>query len=568
MAITLTTDPATGAPATNPVVVSDCLEWCLQPDTADVLTTPGTFATLEVDFPSTIGSIPANGTTIVIWGHTFTIDTATVPSTATGFRIVSSGNLTGAAFRQMLNANIFFANNAVVDDDGFSLANTVVTWNTCGEQANFSGANMDLAALTGAGATVTVTNGTTPVQTDGYTMQARLMRVDGLTNVAYPVSEFEGLLPLVGCSSVTETCINYMRDAARLLFTPMPDLSTTSEIDPTTDTATGRFLIQYGWNYKDANCQPISGNFYPSDEVFVVNAAFDTQDAEGIMPYWALHPDFDAGSRALKQWFLTNQPKVHRLSETSFAWLWFLNAFTESITGDSGAFVPDHFDLEFEIEYTGGGIGHTVEYPQTEWYQVMNFNVSPQRVADFITVDVSQLISYSVFVRAYNAGETNFAIVSETLTFGVDHDCDTSTDVYFVTPQLGIGTIQCEITESEIVQEGTEICLDTPCSTDRLEAAKYSGRQLGNLRSFDRVTLKSRHQYGEDWREYFRSFKASPDRYLQVKENKTVGADTWVAKRFNPEPGGIKIFQTAEYIDLVATGTLADIPVQSPKNAA
>lgn len=568
MAITLTTDPASGSPATNPVVVSDCLEWCLLPDTADVLTTAGTFATLEVDFPSTIVSIPADGTQFTIWGHTFEVDSTLGNSTATAFKIQASGNITGAAFRQMLNANIFFAQNAVIDDDGFALRNTVVTWNACGEQGNFSGANMDLAALTGAGATVTVTNGTTPVQTDGYSMQTRLFKVDGVTNVASPVTEFEGLRPLVGCSDISETCVNYIKDAARLLFTPMPDLSTTSEIDPADgDTLCSRFLIQYGWNYKDANCQPLSGNFYPSDEVFVVNAAFDHQDAEGIMPYWALHPDFDAGARSLKQWFLTNQPKVHRLSEDSFAWLWFLNAFSGTVQG-SGPFTPDHFDLEFEITHTGGTVGHTVEYPQIAWYQVWNFNITPALVASFVPVSVANLVSFTVQVKAYDAGETDFAIVSETLTFGVDHDCDESTDIYFVTPQGGIGTIQCEITESEIIQEGTEICLDTPCATSRTESSKYSGRRLGNLRSYDRVTLKSRHQYGEDWREYFRSFKASPDRYLQVKEKKTVGSDSWIAKRFNPEPGGIKIYQTAEYIDLVVTGTLADIPVQSPKNAA
>jgi hypothetical protein len=149
------------------------------------------------------------------------------------------------------------------------------------------------------------------------------------------------------------------------------------------------------------------------------------------------------------------------------------------------------------------------------------------------------------------------------------HDCgDNIRDVYFLTPQGGIGTLLCEITESEIVQEGTEICLDTPCATSRLEAAKYGGRQLSNLRSYDRVTIKSREQYGEQWREYFRSFKASPDRYIMVKEEAPNTVTTYLAKRFNPEPGGIKIFQTAEYIDMVATGTLSDIPVQSPKNAA
>ena len=262
MAITLTTDPASGSPATNPVVVSDCLQWCLQPDNEDVFATEGTFATLTVNFPSTIASIPANGTEFTIWGHTFSVNSALANSTATAMKIQSSGNITGAAFRQMLNANIFFAQNAVIDDDGLALRNTVVTWNACGEQDNFSGANMDLAALTGAGATVTVTNGTTPVQTDGYSMQTRLFKVDGVTNVAVPITEFEGLRPLVGCNDISETCVNYIKDAARLLFTPMPDLSTTSEIDPEDgDTLCSRFLIQYGWNYKDANCQPFSRNF-------------------------------------------------------------------------------------------------------------------------------------------------------------------------------------------------------------------------------------------------------------------------------------------------------------------
>ena len=577
MAITLTTDPASGSPATNPVVVSDCLQWCLQPDVSDVLTTPGTFATVLVNFPSTISSIPANGTEIVIWGHTFTVNSALGNSTANAFKISSSGNITGAAFRQMLNANIFFAQNTVIDDDDITLRNTVVVWNQCGEQANFSGANMDLSAITALGGTFTVTNGTTPVQTDGYTMQTRLFKVDAGTNVASPVTEFEGLKPLIGCDEITETCVNYIKDAARLLFTPMPDLSTTSEIDPEEDTLTGRFLLQYGWNYKDANCQPLSGNFYPSDEVFVVNAAFDTQNKYGIAPYWQRHPDFPIPQQ-IRQKFLTNQPTFHRLSEHSFAWLWFLNPFTGTnyLTGNGtgNPFTLDHFDLFIEIYENGSAIvtdDAVITYPACQWYQVMNFNVSPQTVADESNIGtlVSEIGKYTVIVKALNSDSSEFAFVSEEIVFGVDHDCgDNIRDVYFLTPQGGIGTLLCEITESEIVQEGTEICLDTPCATSRTEAAKYGGRQLANIRNFDRVTIKSREQYGEQWREYFRTFKASPDRYLMVKEDQPNTLTTYIAKRFNPEPGGIKIYQTAEYIDLIATGTLADIPVQSPKNAA
>ena len=577
MAITLTTDPASGSPATSPLIVSDCLQWCLRPDTADVFTTAGTFATIEIDFPSTISSIPADGTEFTIWGHTFQINSAVSPSTANAFKMVSNGSVSAAALRQMFNANIFFAQNSVIDDDGFVLRNTVITFNACGEQANFSGANMDVTALEDAGATVTITNGTTAIIVDGYTMQARLFRVDGATNTSFAVSEFEGLLPLINCAETSEVCINYMKDAARLLFTPMPDLSTTSEIDPATDTLCGRFMLQYGWNYKDANCQPISGDFYPSDDVFVVNASFDNRNKYGVVPYWARHADFPIPQQ-IRQKFLTNQPLFHRLSEYSFAWLWFLNPFTgtDYLTGNGTGtpFTLDHFHLYIEIYANGSAIATDtaiITYAACEWYQVMNFNVSPQRIADESAggTNVEDIGKYSVIVQAFDDVESEFAFVSEEIVFGVSHDCgDSIRDAYFLTPQGGMGTLLCEIMESEIVQEGTEICLDTPCSTSRLESAKYGGRQLANIRNYDRVTIKSREQYGEAWREYFRAFKASPDRYLMVKEEAPNNLTTFIAKRFNPETGGIKIFQNAEYIELVATGTLSDIPVQSPKNAA
>ena len=574
MAITLTTDPATGSPATTPIPVSDCLQWCLQPDNEDVFTTEGTFATLQVNFPSTISVIPANGTQFTIWGHTFEVDSSLGNSTANAMRIQSNGNTQGSLFRQMLNANIFFAQNAVVANDGFVLRNTVVTWNGCGEQGNFSGANMDLAALVTAGATVTVTNGTTAVQVDGYTMQTRLFRV-GSDGASYAVSEFEGLRPLASCDAVSETCINYMKDAARLLLTPMPDLAIDSEIDPATDTLCSRFFIQYGWNYKDENCQPLSGNFYPSDEVFVVNAAFDTRNKYGITPYWQRHPDFPIPQQLLQK-FLTNQPTYHRLAEHSYAWLWFLNPFggANYLTGNGtgNPFTLDHFQLLITVYEVGNVVPVeilTITYDPCQWYQVMNFNVSPARIADEATATtVAQLGKYTVQVKAMNDTETEFAFVSEEVVYGVDHDCgDNIRDAYFLMPQGGIGTMVCEITESDIVQEGTEICLDTPCTTDRLEAAKYGGRQLANVRNFDVVTIRARENYGEQWREYFRAFKAAPDRYLMVKEEAPNSQTTYLAKKFNPETGGVKIFQNAEYIELIATGTLSDVPVQFPRNA-
>ena len=308
-----------------------------------------------------------------------------------------------------------------------------------------------------------------------------------------------------------------------------------------------------------------------------MNAAFDTRNKYGIQPYWQRHPDFPPPYQTLQK-FLTNQPLFHRLAEHSYAWLWFLNPFTGTnyLTGNGtgNPFTLDHFQLLITIYEVGSVIATdsaSITYAACDWYQVMNFNVSPQRVAADSAGGtlVSEIGKYTVQVKAQDAGETEFAFVSEEIVFGVEHDCgDNIRDVYFLMPQGGIGTLLCEIMESEIVQEGTEICLDTPCNTSRLEAAKYGGRQLSNIRNFDRVTIKSREQYGEEWREYFRSFKASPDRFLMVKEETPTTFETsYIAKRFNPEPGGIKIFQNAEYIELIATGTLADVPVQSPRNA-
>lgn len=580
MAITLTTDPASGAPPTNPLAVSDCLQWCLQPDTEDVFLVEGTFATLEVLFPSTISVIPADGSEFTIWGKTFEVDSSLGNSTANAMKISASGSTTGAAFRQMLNANLFFANNTTVEVHPtlFALRNTLVTWQQCGEQGNFGGAQMDVVTLEDAGATVTVTNGVNAEQVSGYSMQVRLLRIDS-AETALPVTEFEGLKPLTGCDDVSESCVNYMKDAARLLFTPMPDLSTTSEIDPAEQTLTGRFMIQYGWNYKDVDCQPVSGNFYPSDEVFVVNAAFDTEDRYGLLPYWSRHPDFPPPFQTLQR-CLTIQPNPLRLAETSFAWIWFLNAFTGTDfligNGTGNPFTLFDFELLIDIYEVGNPVATdsaTIVLPACQWHEAMNFNVSPQRIADDSAggILVSEIGKYDVQVKARNDGATEFAFVCEPLVYSVEHECaDNVRDVYFLMPVGGIGTLLCELTQREIEQEGTEICLDTPCNTGRTEAAKYSGRQLANLRSFERVTIRARENYGEQWLNYFRAFKASPDRFLQVKETPTMNSfdpPTWIAKRFNPEPGGVKIYEEGEYIELVATGMLADIPVQFPRNA-
>lgn len=584
MAITLTVEPPTTTdfddPAT-PVPVSDCLRWCMQSDDADGITTGGTFAEMEVTFLTTIGSIPADGTQFTVWGHTFEVDSTIGSHTSTKFKIVSSGNTTGSNFRRMLKANVFFAQNATVvtNPDFFTARSTKITWNGCGQQENFTGAAMDiltvLAATLDGGAPNTVTNGTEPVYVPGYMLQFRLLKYDTASGAHVPVGKFRGIEPRFDCDAISEECVNLMRDAARLVNTPMPDLAIDSEIDPDDDTVTGRYVLNYGWTFRDAECQPQSGDFAETGDVVVVNAAFAVEDKTGIDKFWERPIP---GDGILRQRFLTNQPTFSTLGENSFAWLWLLNSFTEPLAltgnGTGTPFTLDHFKLVVEIYENGSVIvddSFTVDYPAALWYQVLNFNVSPGRVVDLGTTALADIGKYGIYVNAYNSGETEFMRLTEELVFGVLHECDTLTDMYFLSPPGGIVTIVGEVLERDLEQSGAEICLDTDCAETRQDLAKYGGRMLTNIRSFEKVTWRARKNYNAQEVECFRSFKASPERWIQVREmdgarQTTTAGISYIAKRLIVDTGGVKIFQTGDYVDLVVTGYMSDIPLQTPRN--
>lgn len=571
MAITLTAEPPTTTdfddPAT-PVPVSDCLRWCMQPDAADGITTGGTFAEMEVTFLSTIVSIPADGTEFTIWGHTFEVDSTVTGHTATKIQINALGSITGRNFRDMLKSNVFFAENTTVvpNPDFFALRSTKITWNECGQKENFSGAAMDLSGLSGiidGGAPNTVTNGTEPEYVPGYMLRFRLLKYDTASGAHVPIGKFRGIEPRFDCDDIQEECVNLMRDAARLVHTPMPDLAIDSEIDPDLDTIIGRFVFNYGWTFRDDNCQPQSGDLAETGDVMVINSAFALEEKYGIAPYWILSPDFvDTGLDEQK--FLTCQPRFHFLSERSFAWLWFLNPFGTLYDG----LAVDHFDLEIvATDVSGSSFGAIIEYPAMETWKCFNFNVSPARVADLTAIDISELVRYEVNLRAFDAGETDFRLVSELLKYEMDRSCNSLTDTYFLMPQGGIGTLIMDIDERSVFQEGVEICLDTDCAETRLDLAKYGGRMLTNIRSYEKVVLRSRQSYGEDILRYFRAFKASPERWIQVRDTTFDSSDvTYTAKRLLIATGGVKIFQSGEWVELVVEGIMGDIPVQTPRN--
>lgn len=548
MALTINSEP-TVTPVPTPV--SDCLEWCFEAASADVMSTVGTHAEIEIIFPTT-PTIPANGTEFTIWGHTFTVNNA-APFTESSFQVTSSGSITGTYFRAMLKANFFFAEKTRVAIGGNS-KETLITWNECGEQDNFTGAAMDLAALTGAGATTSVVNGTTAVFVPGYMAQVRLLKADSTGDYS-PITKFEGFVPRSNCDTVDSICVDYMKDAKRTLFTPMPDLSLTSFIDPELSTMLGQFKVQYGHTYRDANCVAKSGIFAESSVVYVMDTVFEPEENLGMRRYIYDHPDnigMGGSQPALSPQFLTNKPQRLALGPNSFAWLW-LAAGYQSLA-------PTNIVLRTNIFYKNGTSAFVDEnHDPLLAYQVHCFNVSPGRLLSlFGLADLSTVSHY--FIRA--TADSGDPVGWDTY-FSIEEACDGLVDVYFKTPPGGIGTILCEMIEREIIQEGTEICLNTPCSTGNLESAKYSGRMLSQLRSYEKVTLRARRNFSDEEVAYFKSMKASPERWIQWPETGETGG--YIAKKLVVDTGGVKIMQSGDYIDLIITGLMQDLSIQTPR---
>ena len=84
---------------------------------------------------------------------------------------------------------------------------------------------------------------------------------------------------------------------------------------------------------------------------------------------------------------------------------------------------------------------------------------------------------------------------------------------------------------------------------------------MNQIRSYEKVTLKARRNFADDEVAYFRSLKASPERWIQIAETGEPGH--YMAKKLIVDTGGVKIMQSGEYIDLIIEGTLQDIPIQS-----
>lgn len=537
-----------------PNTIDECLEFGITPSMSEVYSVQGTVAVVDIDFAASL-TVPADGTGMLIWGHRFEVNNAAGAETSNTFRFVSDPDQTHQFFMAMLNANAFFIKNVVIYRTGVNPYRVNIDWVGCGERPNFNSANMDFSEFAGTGVTGSYANGTNGTPVDGFIMQTRLLMYSGGSFL--PVTAFEAIRPTTSCSFAYQSTIDYGRDIRRLLRTPLPAMLSTNEIASTDQGIINRFKIEYGTTYRDGNCQPQSGTFKKSGEILVLNAAFPLEEPYGIRWFYE-NADGGLPSEANGvQWFLTNQPKAMDVCPTSFLWLWFLN-------GDYTSMSPfPKYGLRFYVKKTDGTDStHDVFYNRCLWFQCNNFNVSVARAASLAGVPATSIEYYEVTVHLANSSNIISGSLSETLRFVISTQCANCTDAYFLTPPGGFGTLVCDVIEKEVTQTGTEICLDTLCASTRSDIARNGGRYYANVRSYDQVTIRARSSFTDEHVNYFRAFKASPERYLRVSSG-----SGYIAKRFNVEFGSVRIFKDGEFVELVASGYLSDIPIQTSQHA-
>lgn len=550
MALNLTSQPG----QSDPIPISDCLRWVFQADDADIVTTPGVQAELVIVFPSS-PSDPGNGTEFILWGFVMTTDDS-VPYTATSFEVVAGDDLqTMNNFASMIAANFYFSRAVTIDIDEGS--NTVtLTWNDCGEQENFGSEQMEFSGIIGSAITsATPANGTTPVYVSGYRIQYRMWRIDiNDGSNSGPIMAYEGMTPNLLCTTSEESEFDGMPTARELLHTPLPELDD-SHPDVNYNEIIQYFTLEYGWTYRDENCQALSGDFAFSLRPSVWNAYFQPEDVYRVRKYWpGAAGGLPAGQTYVK--FLTTQPDAMEVYEDTKCWLWYM--VNES--------VQNWVELRLRIvaqKKDGSGVTSSVIVTNSG-YGINAVNVSPSYILSLglAGVDETTLDLYQVHITTQNSGNPlDLTQITETKTYVFKSGgCGSGnfTDMYFLTPIGGIGTIPVEIIQKNAEQTGNEILLNVPCTASRADKGRYGGRTLSNLRSYESFTFRSRSSETEI-NEFFKDLKLSPQRWIRRQAED----GTWIARKLIVEPGGVKIYEDGPKVTVEVNGYLGDIQIQS-----
>ena len=550
-------------PIEPPIPLSDCFRFCLQPDDADVILTPGVKANIVFVIPATC-TVPADGTAFKIWGNDFTIESATDFS-ATSFKVATSGLLTTLNLVNMFQANVFFKRAGTVTAVPVGATFEVTfTWNDCREQNNFTGGNMNLTVFTTIGGSATKTDGVSPVYVEAFRVICNTVRYqDGTDN-------YDDLGALVGleveklCDEVGVVCIDIQPDIEADLYTIMPELSASSFISSIDN---GRsmmrfFSLQFGWTYRD-NCVAKSGTITRGNRILALNAAFDVDDPYQMRRYWHGHQGGLPPGQSVVD-YLTTQPKSITLCEDSYKWLWLLNAWQDDW--------PEYALTAYFTFYGDTPISSfwvVINNPATDGsahYQPVSFNVSPSYIRDTLGISLNGITGYEVAVFGTDPldGSDIWFNATEYLKFDLCKDCcGDSTDIYFLSPTGGIDTMLVRLDEIETLQSGgEEIRTNIPCTTNRKQRAINGERNLVATRVYQKVKLSVKIPRSADWERWVKHLRQSPQRWLRVKDE----SGAYIAKKIIFEAGAITQQKTGEGVTVEMVGLLQDIPTQAANN--
>lgn len=552
-----------GDPIVPPIPLSDCLNFCLQPDVADVFSTTGMKPKIVFVIPF-VCTVPADGTAFTIWGYDFTIESAE-PFTSASFKVETIGLLTALNLANMLASNVFFKRAGTITSFVIvgSTFEMTFTWNDCREQINFTGDNMDLTVFTTIGGSATETNGVSPVYVDAFRIVVNAVRYKDATQTFYDLGALIGMEAEKLCDTVGVVCVDIRPDVAADLFTMIPALTYDSFISSIDN---GRsmmkyFSLQYGWTYRE-NCIAKSGTITRANKIMVLNAAFDVDDPYQIRRYWYNHPDGFPPGQFVPD-FLTTQPKKIPLCRDSFKWLWLLNAWQDDW--------PQYALVARFVLYDANGAVITIvqsvaNNPLTMGsspYQPVCFNASPRHISDVIGTPLTGVAFYEVQVVGTDPLDYNnvWFNASEYLRFEIcDACCDDATDLYFLSPTGSIDTIVVRVDSVETLQSGgEEIRVNIPCGTDRIDRATYGGRTLVSTRVYQKMKMSVQIPRSSEWERWVKHLRQSPQRWVRVLDE----SGAYIAKKIVFENGAITQRQSGEGTIIEMTGYLQDVPTQN-----
>lgn len=549
-------------PQTPPVPLSDCVEFCLKPETSDVFISTGSKAKIVFTIPATC-TVPTDGTPFTIWGYDFTIDSSN-PFTSESFQVNTIGLFTVVNFANMLAANIFFQRATVFTSFVIVGSNYEITleWRECREQPNFSGTNMDLAVFSAMGGSAAPMNAVSPEYVQAYRMLVRGVRWKDATSDYLPLSPFAGLEVEKLCNTVGETCLELNADIAADLYTLLPPLTNTSFISSIEN---GRSMmryygLEYGWTFRQS-CNPKSGTIMRSDRVLMLNAAFDIDDPYQMRRYWFGHPDGFPDGQFVPD-FLTTQPKTIPLCDDSFKWLWLLNNWQDEGYGQYNI-------VARWVAYAHDGSIHSfyrevVNNPATNGsapYQPICFNASPSHLFDVLGAPRAEIGCYEIQCVGTNFLDLDdiYFNASEYLRFCPSHCCDDKTDLYFLNPVGGIDTVVVRIDSIETLQSGgKEINVQIACDTPRVDRATNGGRTLVSTRVYQKIEFSLQVPRNTQWERWSKHIRQSPQRWVKIIDE----GGFPIAKKIVFEAGGVKVHESGGGSEIKFTGYLQDIATQ------